>query len=120
MGGENISAFEKRMLQAYNPHYAFDCYCRKLRGEDKKHRKSRYIRANIRKAVNERDRGFCVYCGSDRNTAIHHIKPRAEGGTDYIENLVTLCYSCHMKQHKEEHIYHLMRSRMQEYAIESE
>lgn len=30
---------------------------------------------------------------------VHHIIPLADGGTHEIENLVSLCHSCHMKAH---------------------
>ena len=31
---------------------------------------------------------------------VHHIKPIYLGGTDYIENLITLCKECHNIKHK--------------------
>lgn len=43
----------------------------------------------------ERD-GACVCCGSPgRCLNAHHVQPRAEGGPDSLDNLVTLCASCH-------------------------
>ncbi len=30
---------------------------------------------------------------------VHHIKPKSEGGSDDVENLMSLCHSCHMKIH---------------------
>ena len=31
--------------------------------------------------------------------AVHHIVPRAEGGSNDLDNLVTLCVACHKKRH---------------------
>jgi len=41
--------------------------------------------------VNQRK---CPLCGQTANSP-HHIKPRAEGGTDEPRNIVYLCRSCH-------------------------
>jgi 5-methylcytosine-specific restriction endonuclease McrA len=32
---------------------------------------------------------------------IHHIVPRVGGGSNYLNNLIPLCYGCHMKIHEE-------------------
>jgi hypothetical protein len=57
--------------------------------------------------VHHRDRGQCQFrlptgelCGASQWLHIHHIKPRAEGGTDDPENLITLCSSHHRQVHK--------------------
>lgn len=42
---------------------------------------------------------YCVACGSNNNLENHHIVPRAEGGGDEKENLITLCHACHDKIH---------------------
>lgn len=55
--------------------------------------------------VFERDGWTCQSCGVDggSNTDVelhpHHIKPRADDGTDDPENLLTLCRDCHRKLH---------------------
>lgn len=36
----------------------------------------------------------CYVCG-DKKAAMHHIKPRAEGGTDDHRNLIPLCKEHH-------------------------
>ena len=46
--------------------------------------------------VTQRD-GACVRCGSRYYLSAHHIQPRAEGGADTPENLVSLCVSCHAR-----------------------
>ncbi len=51
-----------------------------------------------RREVLARDGGRCVQCGT--NTQLldaHHIIPRREGGTDELDNLITLCRTCHAK-----------------------
>lgn len=60
--------------------------------------------AAVKHAVNRRDRGRCQAklpdgskCGSKRWIHLHHIKEKAEGGPDTIENLITLC-SAHHRQ----------------------
>jgi hypothetical protein len=55
----------------------------------------------IRKMVMSRDGGRCTECGRDLNGLpswygeVHHIVPRAFGGSDRPENLRTLCIECH-------------------------
>ncbi len=41
-----------------------------------------------------RDNPHCVICGSPA-TDVHHILPKAEGGTDDWNNLEPLCHACH-------------------------
>ena len=56
----------------------------------------------------ERDNHTCQRCGSrvtrfDKNdpptAEVHHIIPKAAGGPDVLENLITLCPSCHQDAH---------------------
>lgn len=47
--------------------------------------------------VFKRDRFTCGYCGNhppDVLLEVDHVTPRAAGGTDAIENLVTACWDC--------------------------
>ena len=62
----------------------------------------------IRKRILHRDGYICQECGrflsdsptGEENTAtVHHIKPRAEGGSDSPDNLISLCYKCHDEKH---------------------
>lgn len=52
----------------------------------------------LRAACLTRDYETCVACGNPgpRLTA-HHIKPRADGGTDTLDNLVAVCQPCHSR-----------------------
>lgn len=47
----------------------------------------------------ERDRWTCqscqVHCRNNVKIQAHHILPRIRGGGDELDNLVTLCASCH-------------------------
>lgn len=46
-----------------------------------------------------RERPVCAMCGLPANH-VHHIVPKVLGGTDAIENLVSLCAACHSTQRK--------------------
>ncbi len=67
------------------------------------------IPAAILHQVYLRDRGACrkrmldgSNCGCRRWVDVHHIKPKAQGGQDTIENLITLCRA----HHRQLHYYH--------------
>lgn len=53
----------------------------------------------IRQQVLERDGHTCQMCGfvASSNLHIHHIMKRSDGGTDHLDNLLTLCPTCHSK-----------------------
>lgn len=55
--------------------------------------------SEIRKKVLERDDYTCQVCGFVKTSGlhVHHILKRAEGGTDHLDNLITVCPSCHNK-----------------------
>jgi len=40
----------------------------------------------------------CKACGRKPSTEVDHIKPKAAGGTDEMENLQGLCKPCHTKK----------------------
>jgi 5-methylcytosine-specific restriction endonuclease McrA len=65
------------------------------------------IPAPVRHEVNLRDQRKCQarnadgrICGCSRWTHMHHIIPRAQGGKDVAENLITLCSAHHRLWHK--------------------
>jgi len=65
------------------------------------------IPAKVLHQVHLRDRGGCrkrmpngSSCGCRKWTEIHHIIPKAYGGTDAVENLITLCKAHHRQLHK--------------------
>lgn len=53
----------------------------------------------IRTRAKERDGNKCLDCRTDKQLVTHHIQPFDEGGTHDMENLKTLCRSCHMITH---------------------
>lgn len=53
-----------------------------------------------RKRALQRDRGQCQSCGlKDELVHVHHKTPRSKGGTNRLDNLVTLCPQCHADRH---------------------
>lgn len=54
---------------------------------------------NIRKSVYRRDHYRCALCDCDGGLQIHHVVRRSQGGTDYPQNLITLCWRCHAVAH---------------------
>ena len=60
---------------------------------------------NVKAFVRWRDGNLCQQCtgkSGDKRIEVHHIKRRADGGSDNPSNLVCLCHSCHEKHHKGE------------------
>ena len=42
---------------------------------------------------------FCALCGTTEKLHHHHVIPKAQGGTDDEDNLLTLCYDHHAMIH---------------------
>lgn len=74
---------------------------KQLAYEDQVHREwvDREEYGKLRQAVLDRDRYTCQFCGRTKPTKfhVHHIEKRKEGGPDTIDNLITVCPSCHRK-----------------------
>jgi len=67
---------------------------------------------NIRTQVLKRDGYRCVNCGqTGTELHVHHIIPKSKGGTDELDNLVTLCVKCHSIQEAKGH--ELIKSRIE-------
>lgn len=53
-----------------------------------------------------RDEGLCQPCERQQHitigSAVDHIKPKAEGGTDDLSNLQCICRACHLTKTAEE------------------
>jgi RNA-directed DNA polymerase len=48
-----------------------------------------------------RDNNTCQYCGATgTNLHAHHVVPRKQGGSNNLNNLVTLCAQCHSETHR--------------------
>ena len=63
------------------------------------------IPPKVRRAVLERDSidgcPCCIVCGQpfpNGGAHLHHVRRRSQGGEDKPENLVTLCYRCHIEK----------------------
>jgi RNA-directed DNA polymerase len=58
-------------------------------------------RDQMRLIALRRDNYTCQHCRTTRtNLRVHHIVPKKKGGTDDLDNLITLCHQCHCKVHK--------------------
>lgn len=56
--------------------------------------------ANSREHALCRDKYTCQVCkAKNMRLEVHHIKYRSQGGTDDLDNLITLCADCHKKVH---------------------
>jgi len=71
---------------------------RKLVGTESQQK--RYEGKNFREKVLKRDGYTCQICGSKKNLEAHHIVPRSKGGTNLVENGITLCKDCHRAVHE--------------------
>jgi hypothetical protein len=72
-----------------------------------------------RRAILERDGYRCQSCGEphqSRFLEVHHVTPRANGGSDAITNLVTLCIKCH---HLEDWFGHVHKERYSKLPFET-
>ncbi|MGD9581635.1 MAG: HNH endonuclease [Vampirovibrionia bacterium] len=55
-------------------------------------------KANLKKCV-ELSNHKCQYCGSANVVSAHHIIFRSDDGDDALENLISLCFTCHRRVH---------------------
>lgn len=62
-----------------------------------KRTKALSISPKVKKAVYERDGGCCVWCGSLEGQPNAHYIPRSQGGLGIEENILTLCWKCHLQ-----------------------
>ena len=49
--------------------------------------------------VLRRDRWSCQFCGSMTQLEVHHQLFRSHSGSDCLDNLITVCHSCHSALH---------------------
>ena len=55
----------------------------------------KHFEESLKTEVKNRDGWKCVICDSDKDLHVHHKIPRKFGGVHHMNNLVTLCASCH-------------------------
>lgn len=55
--------------------------------------------AKVHDRAIKRDGFKCSECGKDKNLRVHHVKPVCYGGSDSLDNLITLCQKCHVSKH---------------------
>jgi len=53
--------------------------------------------------IKERDNFICQDCGTNQNLVIHHLDENKENNNP--ENLITLCWSCHMARHRKPFLF---------------
>lgn len=72
--------------------------CHEIKHEDIKSMK-KHVKVYFKHhGYGEQDVIMCEKCGAVA-VDIHHIKPKALGGTDDIDNLIALCRECHSVEH---------------------
>jgi hypothetical protein len=57
-----------------------------------------WIRKDKRLAIYMRDHGRCVYCESQRDLSLDHLRTVSRGGNNEASNLVTACQSCNAER----------------------
>jgi len=70
----------------------------------------------------KRDNFSCQECGvkrRDQELDVHHIRPLSRGGTNELDNLITLCKECHKNKHRKYEGHSLSKSQasLGEYII---
>ncbi len=66
-----------------------------------------------------RDRYTCQLCGSPNNLHVHHVWPVSYSSNHTLQNLITLCRPCHMKQGYWDHrdlVKHNIRAKTKYYV----
>lgn len=58
--------------------------------------------ARQRRRCFARDGYRCRWCGKRGKLEAHHDTPVDEGGTDDLDNLLTVCRGCHIAHHRAE------------------
>ena len=101
--------------QERGPFCGFDCYGRWQTAHTTGRKNPNFVATSNRQGAGqiernrllalERDGYACRQCGSTHRLHVHHETPWEPGQTDphALDNLVTLCASCHRKRHPMRH-----------------
>lgn len=68
---------------------------------------------SIRKRIIRRDGGVCVLCGAKEKLHVHHIDRNKDN--IQLDNLITLCKSCHNPIHTTDYNPEILRQILSEY-----
>lgn len=71
-----------------------------LMEQEYSYRRKAGFTSSLKKACRERDGNLCVKCGYGTLLEIDHIVELVDGGDNSLENLQTLCRSCHLEKTK--------------------
>ena len=71
-----------------------------------------------RKAVYRRDGYRCALCDCTETIQVHHVIPRGEGGTNNVQNLITLCGRCHLQAHGVDLVEDMTAEEMNQLCVE--
>lgn len=99
LGNYSSSSPEEKRIKEYEREKKFTEYQKSAEQMAKEYYEGVLYYSGIRQKVLERDKYTCQICGSvsDTKLHIHHILKRVEGGTDHLDNLLTVCVGCHKK-----------------------
>jgi len=67
----------------------------------KEYQLSEYVGNTWRQKVLWRDKYICQHCDSKEELQAHHIILKSKGGTNRVNNGITLCKKCHKELHEE-------------------
>ncbi|MGD9546757.1 MAG: HNH endonuclease [Candidatus Krumholzibacteriia bacterium] len=97
-----FSAATSRGEVTFGPGDAGRVTCDSRRDDPRTGRNTATIPPRVRRRVLARDGHRCQGpgCRNTRFLEVHHVLPRARGGTNRPDNLITLCSACHRHVHE--------------------
>ncbi|MGD9545959.1 MAG: HNH endonuclease [Candidatus Krumholzibacteriia bacterium] len=97
-----FSAATSRGEVTFGPGDAGRVACDSRRDDPRTGRNTAIIPPRVRRRVLARDGHRCQGpgCTNTRFLEVHHVQPRARGGTNRPDNLITLCSACHRHVHE--------------------
>jgi len=97
----------KRSVQSFCSEEHFYEYVKKNRKKQivKYKKKNEDFSFSEKLEIIKLDEYRCRFCGTEYNLHVHHILYRSEGGSNDIDNLITLCYKHHETVHSDKKRY---------------